>query len=927
MAIYPVFNEVTGMKTHGNPISQPKGSCRAISNWSCSRDNIYRIPRGRNTYSNDTTLPNSTVEMPMKYQNYLYLNYANNTIYYDDSVTPGDFIQATDIAAGTTFTPPVGFKMNWLERDNNLYITSDQGILKLDSYGGNFSNAGCPKGLSADIRTTTPVAGTWLNNGNYVAYRHVWSIKDANNKTITGAPSDRQEIFNSTGVIVAIELRIYIPDGITTDHMLELYRTTDGVVSQPENEQLVYQVQPEAGDITNGYIIVDDITPADFRGAALYTNTTQEGINQANEIPPLARTMDKYLNFVIYANINNLHRLFTSLISITNLTPGVSTLTFTDGVTPFTMGCYVPNAGNVITNVTNAGAGGRIQVTSAGHGLAVGDYVRIYDVTGSVEANGIWEITAAPANTFDIDDTTVVTPYVAGGTADRYEDIGATPRFILYTGLATTALNIDATARSIVRCLNQCTPNTYLYGYIVSNANDPPGKMMFTNRTLRDVAFSITVDSDATGGNFSPIIPTAGTTYISTNDRLVNAYMWSKTNEPEAVPLVNIDYVGSSNDQILKVVALRDAVYFIKEEEGIYQLTGDSAPFNVEEFDGTVRCLQVDSIAKGQNSIFMMSNLGYVKITASGVEVIGRDNEYIDLKPTLNAGYDDAGFGWFYEDEKVYKTATMLDENSTGQDIVKVYNTFNRSWRDSTHGVYTNDGHIGSGIIVDGLEYTFGVIGRTVFQERKSFTNNDYATPDIVNPITAIDATTNIVTFTDNFVVPLESIVQQVVGADTYEKSILELVTANSARLDNVNNLVVAGGCTIIPGIDSQLEYNPIHGGSPFVEKFIKQIILQFDGDDTALSNILIEVKTDKSPTPIEITLFELPTNYWGAVWGGTWGTYTETDKFLTWSTKEHTRCTIVYLKVKHRAAQERVALSGFGFDFDGISEGRNRTL
>ena len=243
MAIYPVFNEATGKKTHGNPISQPKGSCRSINNWECTRDNIYRIPRGRNTYSDDATLPAFAVEMPMKYQNHLYLHYANNTIYYD-TAAPGTFAQATDISAGTDFTPPAGFKMDWLESDNNLYITTDQGILKLDTYTGTFSNAGCPKGLSSDIRTTTPLAGTWLVNNNYVAYRHVWSIKDANNKNIVGAPSDREEIQNTTGVTVAVELRIYIPDDITTNHMLGLYRTTDGAVSQPENEQLVYQIQP-----------------------------------------------------------------------------------------------------------------------------------------------------------------------------------------------------------------------------------------------------------------------------------------------------------------------------------------------------------------------------------------------------------------------------------------------------------------------------------------------------------------------------------------------------------------------------------------------------------------------------------------------------------------------------------------------------------
>jgi len=921
--IYPIFNEVIGKKTHANPMSQPKGSCRIVKNWETVRDNTYRKPRGRDTYSNDTTLPNSTVDMPMKYQDVLYLHYANNTIYYDDTGTPGDFIQATDIAAGTAFTPPAGYSMGWLENNNNLYITTDDGILKLDAYAGDFYAAGIPKGLGCDIRVTFPVAGTWLPINEYVAYRHVWSYTDANNKKNVGAPSERQEIQNGAVGVAAVELRIYIPDGITTDHLLELYRTTNGAVSQPENEQLVYQINPTAADIVNGYMLIDDITPTDFRDAYLYTNTTREGINQSNDVPPLARSIDKYKTFNFYANINNLHRLYTALISVTNLTAGVSSLTITDGVSPFTMGCYAPVTGGAVTGTANAAGLIRVSV-GAGHGLTTGDYCRITDVTGTVEANGVWEVTVINPNDIDLVGSAYANAWTGGGNVDRYEDIGATPRFILYTALATTALNIDATARSIVRCLNQTTANTYLYGYIVSNVDDPPGKMMFTNRTLRDVAFSVTVNSDATGSNFSPIIPTAGTTYISTNDRLVNAYMWSKSNEQEAVPLVNIGYVGSSNDRILRVIGLRDSVFFIKETEGVYQLTGDAPPWNVDEFDGTVRCLQADSIDKGQNAIFMMSNLGYVKISNSGVEVIGRDNEYQDLKPILNVDYETNGFGWFYEDEKSYKHATMLDENSAAKDIVKVYNTFNQSWRDSEHGIYTNDGNIGCGIIVGSREYTFGVVGRTVYQERKSFTANDHCTPDITNNITAIDAITNTVTLNTAITIPAESILSQIVGPNIYNKIIIEVVDTTHYVLNNVNNLAIAA-CTIIPGIVSELEYNPIHCGSPFVEKFIKQIILQFDGEETSIENINIDVRTDKSPTPLEIAMTELPTNYWGLVWGEIWGAFNQNDKFLTWSTKEHSQATIIYVKVRHLSSRRQVALSGLGIDFESISEGRNK--
>jgi len=922
MAIYPVFNEATGLKTHGNPMSQPKGSCRELKNWETTRDNVYRVPRGRNTYSDDTTLPNSTVDVPMQYDSRLFLHYVNNTIYYDSNGA-GTFAKVLNIDTTDSFvSPDTIFKVDSLEYNENMYITTNEGIKKIDRLGGTFRKAGAPKGLGADIRFTSPIAGTWLVDTNYVAYRHVWSISDYNDNKIVGAPSERQEVQNTTGGTVAVELRIYIPDDITTDHMLELYRTTDGATSQPENEQLVYQIQPSASDITNGYIIIDDITPASFRGAKLYTNTTQEGIEQANEIAPLARTIDKYKNYMVYGNINNLHRLYTSLISITGLSAGVSTLTISDGTTTFTLGCYAPLGAFAVTATANNGVG-LIRLTIGAHTLQNGDWVRVTDVGGTVEANGLWEVSGVTATTIDLVGSAYVNAWTAGGSVSRYEDIGATPRFILHTA-GTTAQNIDDTARSIVRCINQAVGNTIIYAYITSNVEDPPGKMMFTNKTLRDVAFYLTVNSAATGASFSPIIPTAGTTYISTNDRLPNAIMWSKANEPEAVPLINIEYVGSSNDAILKVVGLRDAIFIIKENEGIYQLTGEAAPFNVDEFDGTVKCLQKESIAKGQNAIFMMSNLGYVKISNTGVEVIGRDNEYKDLKPILNTGFDSSGKGWFYEDEKTYKTATMLNEESTAKDIVKVYNVFNGAWSQEEHGVNTNDGNIGGGIVIKSIEYTYGVAGRTIFKERKSFTRLDQATPDITNSITNIDAVNNIVTLNTNVVIPIESILAQVVGGTTYYKRVIAITDVNKLTLNNVNNLAVAA-CTIIPGIVSELEYNPVHCGSPFVEKFLMQLFLQFDADETAIENIILEIRTDKSTTPIEINMTDLPSNFWGLSWSGIWGTYNEVDKFLTWATKEHSRCTILYVKVKHQAAQKQCALAGFAVDYEAISEGRNK--
>jgi len=918
LSVHEVFNEVLGKKTHGNQQTAPSGSTRICKNYETSRDGVYRKMRGRNTYSKDITLPNSTVKHFMEYQNLLFAHYANNTIYADNGA--GLFTQMLDISGGGTFTAPTTSRIiQHLNYNSNMYITSSVGVYKLDRAAGAYQLAGNPQGLNMDIRIYQSGVD-WLPNNNYVAYRGVWAFTDYNNNLIMGAPSERTEVINTAGGNRSVELRVTIPDDITVNHTFMLYRTAYQATTPPEDEQLVYQAKPTVGEITAGVLVIQDITGDDFRGAKLYTNTTEEGLTYANERPPWCTTIDKFNDYVFFGDVRGLHRLYTSLISVTGLT-AASTITFNNGTSNFTLANYAPNAGWAITNVTNAGAGGRIQITAVGHTLAINDYVWVHDVTGSVEANGVFEITAVAGNTFDIDSLTVVTPYIAGGEADRYEDIGATPRFLLYTALPTTAENINATARSIVRCLNQTSANTFLYGYYTSSVTDVPGKMMFTNRTMVDDDFYVIANSTATGGSFSPAIPTAGTTYVSTNDRKQNFIMWSKNGEPEHVPLVNTKAVGSSNDPILKIVALRDAVIIVKQKEGFYILTGENeTSFSLDELDGTVRTLQVYSVAKGQNCVWAFTDQGFVKATSTGVEIIGQDNKYLDLKPIFNTNFDINGYAWFYEAENSYKIATMNTASSTTKDIVKVFNAITNSWRDEQHGVYTNDGHIGVGIVINGIEYTANITDRTIYKERKSLTTLDLANPDIDVTIGSIDAVNMTVTLAAPIVVPLESLLVQVVGGSTFIKDIIAINGA-VLTLNNVNNLVVAAA-TVVPGIDSDLEYNMCHCGIPSAEKIAQFLSVYFDAEETEIENIQVILRTEVKTTGETINLITLPGNYWIKEWFSIWGTKTEKDKMLTWLTQGTTRATNYYIRIRHTAARRQVAICGFGLGFEPVNAG-----
>lgn len=911
MSIYRVLNEVLGRKTHGNPITLPSGSAITCKNWECIRDNVYRIPRGRTIY--DTKgLPAQNVNQLLSYDNKLIAHFDDNSLYKDNG--SGLFTQMEDVSGGLIFSSPASdFLMQDIEFDTNWYCTSSKGILKLDSMSSNIREAGVPKGLGFDLRIIDDT--NWLTNGNTVAYRVVWSYLDANSNMITGAPSERIEVTNSAGVDRAVELRIQIPDEITTFYKLQIYRSSEAVGTPPEDLQLVYENKPTSAEITAGIMTVNDILPSGFRGADLYTNTTQEGIAQANERPPLAKTMDKYKEYVIYGNVKNLERLFTNLISVSNITSGTSTIVFNDGTNSFTLGFVDENNGNAITNCADNGSG-LIRVTCAGHGYVTGEYVRIYGVTGTVEANGIWAITRIDANNFDLIGSTFTNAYIANGTIDMYEDYGTTPRAIKYT-TGTDSQNIDNTARSIVKCCNLTSVNTFLNAYYVSGAADPVGKMSFFAKDLGQAEFYLIVNSSATGGNFTPVIPTSGTTYNSESDNFQHAIMWSKKDQAEAVPLINIKPIGNKGDPILKVVGLVDSVFIFKQNDGVYRLTGDSpSNWTVDVFDNTLTVLQRNSIAKGENGIFAYADAGFINISSSGVEIIGRDNEYKDLQPSLNTYFEADGYGWFYETEKSYFCSTHNTTSSTDNDIVHVWNTYTRSWRDEEHGVYTNDTNIRAARVVNNLTYYAPLTGSTLLKERKSYTITDYATPDIELTITAIDTVTNIVTLNTAVTILLESALVQ----GTYRKTVVSIIDTTHIELSNVNNLT-ANAATIKVGILSELKYQACHCGLPETNKMFKNLYLLFDNDETEVKNLIVETYTDLEKTATEVLYNTLSSEYWGKKWGVIWGLKKLKDLWRLWFTKNHSRGTMLYITIKHRLPEEQVALCGYSVEFEPVTE------
>lgn len=833
---YRVVNEELGRKTHGNPVSLPSGSARICDNFETFRPNVYRKTRGRYEYSKALGASLDASQL-LAYNDRLLVHYTNGELYYD---TNGILTYV-----GTYQDPYTDYKIKELEFNSNLYFTSLDGVQKLDAITGTPVVSGTSRGFSPDLRLVNDV--NWLPTVNRVAYKIVWYYQDGNKNYVTGTPSDRAEITNTALVDMAVELNIQTIPEATVDYTFQIYRSSYVVAAAtpPEDFQLVYEAKPTATEIANGFIVINDVMPDDFKGAFLYTNPTVEGISQSNDRPPRAGSLDKYRSYVFYGNTENLQRLNTNLIAtdglvgaslyiydstytaklvtatadngglieITTFTAhglttndyvfitGVTGTTLANGswritrinATRFTLqgsggwvawtgggnvykaiqleerrydtnvagtgiaavdtaiasyannggiirvttnlphglatfdyvriyetaamacpnaiGCWLINVigptvfdltgstwgGGTDTNgtidlITNRGAGiASIADNGAGdcrfatnflHGLDVNDFVNIYDVTGTPLANGIHRVTTVSDTThFDIDVTFVAT---STGSADLYEqiagDLGHSLVYFRHT-TGTDAQNIDLTARSIVRTINRGINNDFIDAYYISGVDDPVGKIELVSRSLGLDYFYMFTLTAAASGNFTPALPTTFVTdYQSENDAFPHALMYSKDNQPEAVPLLNIEFIGNKSDPIWAVIGLKDSVFIIKPKDGIYRLTGNTpASFIITAFDTTVQCLSKDSIAKGENSIFMFTNLGYVRISDSGTELIGSDNLFNDLIVSKNANIGTT-YGWFSENEHTYYVSTHEFTTDTDNAIINAYNTVTQSW-------------------------------------------------------------------------------------------------------------------------------------------------------------------------------------------------------------------------------------------------------
>lgn len=899
--------KIKGLYTHPSELeAAPDGALSVADDIVIDRESVASPRRGvdRLTYgfSTNTYRANKLAF----YQDKILAHYYDNLLAWYDSGS--GWQQASGTYSPPSSTTPVRFA----QANENLYFTTNSGVYKLDAYNSTPALSGAYKGL--DITATLPTSATsaWLDNGDQVAYRIVWGYKDANNNLILGAPSQREVVDNDSGAQKDVLINITVPSGVTTSYFYQIYRSSATTGAEPNDELgLVYEANPTANQIAassftfattdvdtsgetitetahglvngdevtftssgtlpaglstgttyyvvnktddtfqvsttyggsavnltdqgsgthtcnyGGVINVLDITPDSLRGATIYTASSQEGLANQNERPPIAEDIAVYKNHTFYANTTGKHRYYLDLLAV----GGTKGIAVTDTV--------------VIDGVTYTGAGAE-------------------------------DVSAAE---FEV---------VTGGSASQ---------------------NIRDTALSLVRVINNHASST-VYAYYLSGDSDLPGKMLFEERGIGGSSFAVTSDNSTC---WSPSLPSSGTTESSTNDRYKNGLYFSKQSQPESVPLPNVFFVGSEEDEIKRIVPLRDSLFIFKED-GIYRLSGtDSGSFRVDLFDASTKILAPESAAVLNNQIYVFTDQGVVSVTESGVRVRSRPIEYtlLSLQGVSLSNLKNLTFAVGYESERKYILFVPSSSGDTNPTQAYVYNVFTDSWVR-----WTLEKTCGGVNPTDDKLYLGDSDSEYISQERKNYSYLDYVDYGFAATVSGVSTTTLTISNSDNIAA----------GDVIYQSS---TVFSTVASVDSVAGTVVVdvdasfstGAVTVYKAISTKIAWIPFTLGNPGIQKHFREVAFLFKQDFTGTATIAFT--SDLSPSEETDSLAGTAIGLWGLFgWGEIpWGGDNIKRPMRIYVTRNKQRASQLTVEFRHATGYADYQLNGISLIANKMSE------
>jgi hypothetical protein len=503
------------------------------------------------------------------------------------------------------------------------------------------------------------------------------------------------------------------------------------------------------------------------------------------------------------------------------------------------------------------------------------------------------------------DDTITINSVVY--TAKATETV-ASAQFKVSTG-GSAAQNIEDTAKSLVKVINQYSSNTSIYAYYESGYQDLPGIILLEKRTIDGTVFNVTASRalawDLNDGE-------------SNNEAYINGLMWSKIQQPEHVPISHLEYIGSKNYAIRRIIALRDSLFVLKDD-GVFRVTGQNGQWSIDPLDTSTKIIAPDSAVVVNNQIYCLSDQGVVAISDVGVEVKSRpiENKIQELISENYTNLKTLSFGINYETDRKFILFTIKDAGDLHCTQALVYNTFTDSWttweKDVVHGIVN---------VNDDRLYLAHASSQNIYQERKDFLFTDYV-DEIYTGYT--------MTSHSGSSVVLDSLLNVEIGDVIYETNVKYSIinSIDPATSTVVVDSTIAWSDTsisILKAIDCEIEFTNQPLENAGIMKHFQEVAWLFRDKafNTAASSFYTDLSGGYSETTINGTF---GSDLWGAFqWGsGPWGGIQRPKPIRCTVPREKSRGSLLSIRFRVKNAYAKWSLNGVSVQFEYVSERMTR--
>jgi hypothetical protein len=309
-------------------------------------------------------------------------------------------------------------------------------------------------------------------------------------------------------------------------------------------------------------------------------------------------------------------------------------------------------------------------------------------------------------------------------------------KFQRFTALTTLPENVRETMLSFCRVINRDPSNTRISAYYISGELDNPGKVLIKCREISEGQFYITATAGC-GANFTPSLPTVGTSISSDNLQHSNRMYWSKFEQPEAVPEDNFQDIGaekSSGAAILRAFALQASMLILKED-GFWRQTGeDTASFDIRPLDNT-RVVCPDAADVLDNNVHCVTLQGLAKASENGVAITGWPIEKEFKKVFSFPNFEILTHAIAYQSDRKFIVFAQERSTDTYPTVAWIYNFVTSKW--VTWRKPAMCAHV---LEADDKLYLGHAVDNYILRERKSYGTdlNDFKDESIPVMITAV---------------------------------------------------------------------------------------------------------------------------------------------------------------------------------------------